>query len=308
MFDAPANEETQSSSAHLASPDVVYTKRQMNEIIKNAVNLFDVVRLVDPLNMVVYAIEDGEFRVQKDSCYHVWNKQDRCENCISARCFMDKKRYSKFEFIDHDAYHVVAQVVNVEGREFVLEVVTASYDDVLLSAFGDNDFVEQITHFNHKVYTDELTGLSNRRFMNDRLSIMVGRATHAGDSLAVAMVDIDDFKLVNDSFGHLAGDKALKEAASAIEEGFAHIKEDIVVRYGGDEFFLAAQGITRSDLEERLEKVEALAVDNDFGFTLSIGAAYLPEAQGETIEDLIHKADGAMYEAKAAGKGRIVIR
>lgn len=300
--------DERTTSAHLASPDVVYTKKQMNDIIKNAVNLFDVVRLVDPINMVVYTIEDGEYRVQKDNCYHVWNKQDRCENCISARCFMDKKRYSKFEFIDHDAYHVVAQVVNVEGREFVLEVVTASYDDVLLSAFGDNDFVEQITHFNHKVYTDELTGLSNRRFMNDRLSIMISRATHAGDPLAIAMVDIDDFKLVNDSFGHLAGDEALKMAARAIEEGFCRIKEDIVVRYGGDEFFLAAQGITADDLQERLSEVESLASNNDFGFTLSIGAAYLDVARGETIEELIHKADVAMYEAKAAGKGCIVVR
>ena len=117
------------------------------------------VRLVDPISMTVYTIENGELHAQPDSCFHVWNRTARCENCVSSRCFMKRERYSKFEFINNDIYHVVAQPVEVDGKRYVLEVVTASNDNVLLSAFGNNEFVDCVTTFNRKMYTDDLTGL-----------------------------------------------------------------------------------------------------------------------------------------------------
>lgn len=109
--------------------------------------------------MTVYTIENGELHAQPDSCFHVWNRTARCENCVSSRCFMKRERYSKFEFINNDIYHVVAQPVEVDGKRYVLEVVTASNDNVLLSAFGNNEFVDCVTTFNCKMYTDDLTGL-----------------------------------------------------------------------------------------------------------------------------------------------------
>lgn len=288
--------------------ELTYQAKQIQQIIESASHFFDVVRLVDPINMVVYTIEDGELCAAKDSCYHVWNKQDRCENCISARCFADQHRYSKFEFIDHDIYHVVAQCVNVDGRKYVLEVVTASNDDVLLSAFGDNDFVDQITRFNHQVYTDDLTGLSNRRYLNDRLNIMVNRAVSDHASLAVVMMDIDDFKHVNDTYGHVAGDKAIRHAADAFEEALCFDREDIAVRYGGDEFVAAASGNSLVELQECLERLLTLAAANETGFTVSVGAYFQETAQRQSVEELIRKSDEAMYRAKASGKNQFLVK
>lgn len=136
-----------------------YKKAHFQELAAEMSQLFDVVRLVDPISMTVYTIENGELHAQPDRCFHVWNRTARCENCVSSRCFMKRERYSKFEFINNDIYHVVAQPVEVDGKRYVLEVVTASNDNVLLSAFGNNEFVDCATAFNRKMYTDDLTGL-----------------------------------------------------------------------------------------------------------------------------------------------------
>ena len=287
--------------------EISFTKEQLEKLISSTSELFDVVRLVDPINMVVYNLHDGKFTAQADGCYHVWNKTGRCENCVSSRCFIDEARYSKFEFIDQDIYHVVAQPVLVEGRKFVLEVVTASNDNVLLSAFGNNDFVDRITNYNHKVYTDALTQLSNRRYLDERLPVLVNRAAHDGASLSVAMVDIDDFKRVNDVYGPLKGDEVLQTAAAHLKKGIAPGADDIVARYGGDEFFVALKGITREELERRLQKVLELVASSELAITVSVGAHFKPVAERVEAEKLIRRADRAMYGIKTAGKNNYAI-
>ncbi len=284
-----------------------YTIAEISQVIEQNSQLFDVVRLVDPISMTVYRIEDGKLVGQPGGCYNVWHKSDRCENCVSSRCLMDHARYSKFEFIDHDIYHVVAQPVTVDGRKFVLEVVTESDDNVLLTAFGNNDFVNRITEYNHKVYTDELTGLSNRRYLNERLELMATRAAHDKASIAVVMIDVDDFKDINDLQGHLAGDEALRRVSDTLAQAFHPGNEDILARYGGDEFFCALWDIERDDLEGRLRSVQKIAEKTDLGVTMSMGALFEPMARKATAEDLIKSADRVMYGIKAAGKNNYEI-
>ena len=284
-----------------------YKKEQIQALISEMSQLFDVVRLVDPISMTVYTLEDGRLHAQPDSCYHVWNKTDRCENCVSARCFMERERYSKFEFINNDIYHVVAQPVEVDGERYVLEVVTASHDNVLLSAFGNNAFVDRITTFNHKVYTDDLTGLANRRFLDERLDILIERASHDGTPLSVVMMDIDDFKNINDGLGHLAGDKALAQVAAALREALAPTSEDILARYGGDEFIAVLQNVDEAELERRLRAIPVIKVDDDLEVTFSIGAYYQEKAENLDAKSLIQRADRAMYGVKASGKNNFAV-
>ena len=285
-----------------------YKVDQIAQVIESASGLFDVVRLVDPISMVVYAHEDGKLVAQPGGCHQVWGKEDRCDNCISAKCFMDERRFSKFEFIDQDIYHVVAQPVEIDGERFVLEVVTSSNDDVLLSAFGNNDFVERITSFNRKVYADELTELSNRRCMDDHFAILAESVARAASSLAVIMVDVDDFKQVNDTRGHLAGDEVLRSVARAIKRGFAPGHHDIVARYGGDEFFSALCDLSADELRGRIEAVRENVAALDAGVTVSIGAYYQAAATRQTPEQLIAKADEAMYAIKSHSKDGYAIR
>lgn len=286
----------------------VYDINQIDQLIAADSELFDIVRLVDPITLTVYAVRDGRLVAQPGGCHQVWGKEERCDNCISAKCFMNERRFSKFEFIDRDIYHVVAQPVAVDDEHFVLEVVTASNDDVLLSAFGDNDFVERITDFNRKVYVDELTGLSNRRCMNDRFALIAEATARDASALSVAMVDIDDFKVVNDTRGHLAGDQVLRAVADVLQEGFAPTEDDVLARYGGDEFFCAMKDISYDELEARLKRVCEIIDEGELDITLSMGAYHQDSARRMTCEKLIAKADEAMYGVKSSTKNGYAIR
>lgn len=286
---------------------ITYSKDQVPHLLSSMGKLFDVVRLVDPISMVVYTMADGELVAQPNGCFHVWNKTGRCENCISSKCFVSGERLSKFEFIDQDIFHVVSQPVMIENEKYVLEVVTSSDDEVLVTAFGNSDFVDKITGFNHKIYTDELTGVSNRRYLDERLPILVDRAQSADLSLAAIMVDIDDFKDVNDTCGHLAGDEVLKFVASVIAACLAPVGDDIVARYGGDEFFAALHNVSKDVLNQRMDKIQNMIAQDERTPKVSIGVFYQPKIAVIDPIDLVQRADKAMYSVKERGKNGHVI-
>jgi len=153
---------------------------------------------------------------------------------------------------------------------------------------------------------DPLTGLRNRRHMVERFASMLAAAEVAGDTLAVALFDIDKFKSVNDRYGHLAGDAVLIALAHLIQ-GQAP-SGALVARWGGEEFFVAlpgagvATGLAFAD-DLRLRCAQAgIEVDGRMiGCTLSGGVAVYP-ASGTTMDGLFHAADHSMYEAKNAGR------
>ncbi len=160
---------------------------------------------------------------------------------------------------------------------------------------------------------DPLTGLFNRRYLDETLPRELNRAQRINAPLCVVMLDIDGFKQFNDSFGHGPGDLLLREFASVLREYLR--KSDISCRYGGDEFVLI---MPDSSIDETLQRVERIRVFlkelqqiRNTGLkvsviTLSAGIAAMPE-HGSTESELIKAADEAMYAAKQAGRDRIVV-
>lgn len=154
----------------------------------------------------------------------------------------------------------------------------------------------------HLASHDSLTGLPNRVLLDDRLTQAIAHAERDGHSFAVAMFDLDRFKIVNDSFGHRAGDELLKEVAHRLA-GIARAT-DTVARFGGDEFLFIMDRLTKREDAEHIARraVEALQVPIpiagvDIHTTSSIGIAMFPE-DGKSVEMLIANADAAMYCAK----------
>ena len=157
-----------------------------------------------------------------------------------------------------------------------------------------------------QAYYDSLTSLPNRFLSLDRLSQMIKEMERSGEKSAVLFLDIDDFKKVNDSLGHEAGDKLLIESANRLK--LAVRKADTVGRLGGDEFIVLLQSLTDSydaiDVAESLLKSfrEPFKIDEgELILTLSIGVAIYPE-NGDCASDLLRNADIAMYQAKASGR------
>jgi diguanylate cyclase (GGDEF)-like protein len=159
---------------------------------------------------------------------------------------------------------------------------------------------------------DPLTGLFNRRYLEDTLSRELHRAHRRKSPLGAAMLDLDHFKRFNDTFGHNAGDSLLRELGQLLREKLR--KSDISYRYGGEEFVLILPDSSLADTRQRVEQIRGLFKelkirhgDQLLGtITLSAGIAGAPE-HGSTTAELLRAADNALYAAKQAGRDRVVI-
>jgi diguanylate cyclase (GGDEF)-like protein len=147
--------------------------------------------------------------------------------------------------------------------------------------------------------SDALTGLPNRRALDDQLPREMARALRAGSPLCLAIIDIDHFKAYNDTYGHLAGDKVLRDCAAVWDEALRG--EDTILRFGGEEFLVVLPDCGPADATEILERLRAATPE---GQTCSAGlAVWMP---GESVDELVARADKALYEAKESGRDRLV--
>jgi diguanylate cyclase len=148
--------------------------------------------------------------------------------------------------------------------------------------------------------TDDLTGLPNRRAWDHEIGREIARARRQGTPVTVAMVDLDHFKTYNDANGHLAGDRLLKEAAGTWRSVLR--TTDLIARYGGEEFAIALPGCAEEEAERLIDRLRAVT---PAGESCSAGIAEWDGA--EHAEQLLGRADRALYEAKQAGRNRTVV-
>ncbi len=177
---------------------------------------------------------------------------------------------------------------------------------------------DELQVMNHKLEAlsamDGLTGIANRRRFDEVLAKEWARAARQGQSLALAMFDVDWFKRYNDHYGHLAGDECLRAVARTLDASICR-SGDLVARYGGEEFVFIAPAIEGGDALSMAwnvcKAIEALALQHEtstFGcVTISAGVAALMPAEGDTADVLVRCADQALYLAKEQGRNRVVL-
>lgn len=164
------------------------------------------------------------------------------------------------------------------------------------------------------VHTDDLTGLYNRRFLDDFLPGIWNSAIDSATPLAFLMMDIDDFKKLNDCEGHQAGDRCIAKIAQVLAEA-TNRSRDYVLRYGGEEFVVIMTGVSLDEAVETAEQIrssiEQLKMPNRGSalspyITVSVGVYHAVPTQGCSFRQFFSRSDEAMYEAKRAGKNRVV--
>jgi len=153
--------------------------------------------------------------------------------------------------------------------------------------------------------TDVLTGLPNARSLRTAAVLEIARSRRYGQPLSLAFIDVDDFKRVNDSAGHDAGDQVLKHVAAAIRSKLR--ETDVVARYGGDEFIVllpnADEVAARTTAKKLMRAVDEAMCGSEWPVSVSVGAVTCASSQ-MTVETMVQSADRLMYEAKSAGKNR----
>jgi len=203
-------------------------------------------------------------------------------------------------------YNEVIGVINVTNKRYGKDFT--GEDVEMLKAVADQAAVAiNKAQLWDMAVTDSLTGLYVRRYFMVKLQEELHRAERYNNILSIVMADLDRFKKVNDTYGHDAGDRVLKAIGKFLQQNIRDV--DVIARYGGEEFVLmipeAAKDAAHS-LSERLRKnLSEIKFEDLPPITISLGIATYPQ-DGTDPEDLIRKADAAMYAAKRAGRNQVV--
>lgn len=273
--------------------NVKITRQQAAEEAKMLEKVFDVVRFLEG-DFFEQMQDDPRIGVKIGmcQCYDFWKKNKPCENCTSMKAYAEKKQKTKLEFLDADVFLVISRYLEIDDEACVMELVKHLENDTLIDTDGRDKLVGKLKGYQDKLYIDPVTGVYNRRYFEDEIRNMQ-------NSAGVAMIDLDDFKLYNDIYGHDMGDQVLCIVADVIKNCIR--KTDKLIRYGGDEFLLIlsdmVRGTSRGKLLQIQEAIENATIPNcpRLKLTASIGGVISEDGK---IDEAIAKADQLMYKAK----------
>lgn len=275
--------------------DFIVDDKPINgETILTMCDIFDVVRVVNPKTCEAMKVaSDGTLIETGRKCYELWNRSECCKNCTSSIALENQKWMSKLELKDGVLYSVLSRYMRCDGKDYVLEV-----------AFCIDDSFEKV-HDEIGFYPDSI---ALKNYYRDTLTKTYSRAylesfkPNLENAKGIAIADIDEFKSINDTYGHIVGDVALKHISDIIKQCIR--KEDVLIRYGGDEFLLIFDNISEEDFFNKIESIKR-AVHNsciaeypELKHDISIGGAY----GVHPFEKAVDTADKAMYKDKFRNK------
>ena len=206
--------------------------------------------------------------------------------------------------------------VKLAGKDLLAEFLTKATDQVFLDDINLNDqigLLSEINRLRQKSVMDELTGVYNRRYIDERLPVEIGRCMEQKQPLSVIFSDLDYYKKVNDDYGHAAGDHVLRQFAGVLSRNIRKDK-DWIARYGGEEFMIFLSGAGSEKAKEIAERIRTAVMNKPFHFrgeliklTCSFGVytvdnfAVLP-----TVDEILDTVDKRLYQAKQLGRNIVV--
>ena len=270
------------------------TMQQAKDEMECFRKIFDIVRLLDE-DALQKLKEEREQGVEE-----IWNTKEEkrtgyiCSGCVAMDAFYEKKELSKLEFLGDDIYQITAKYVEVDEKPCVLELLKCLDKDSLIAENDRERLVSNLTSYKERLYRDVLTDAYNRRYFEDEIKKKTGPA-------GIAMLDMDDFKLYNDTYGHNAGDMVLTTVAGVILKSIR--KSDILIRYGGDEFLLIIPDVSANDFGARLREIQNKIYNTSIpgysGLQISVSIGGAIARADEKIENVVGVADRFMYQAKS---------
>lgn len=287
---------------------------------------------------ILDSIQDGVYLVDRERRIELWNRgaerisgysaQDVQGHCCAdnilvhiddegtqlcvAECPLQatlndgQVREANVYFRHKDGHRVPVSVRTAPVRDASGNIVAA------VEVFSDNTqkltLLQHVSELEQMALLDPLTGLANRRFMEDRLQVCLDERSRYGWPFGVLFLDIDHFKRINDTYGHNVGDDALKVVARVLEKNLRSF--DLAARWGGEEFVVVCKNVDEKLLRETANRLRALVEQStcrvgsdEIRVTVSVGGA-LP-GRDDTVAGLVKRADALMYQSKKAGRNRV---
>lgn len=295
---------------------------EIKEMVGIQKEFFDIIRIVDPIKKIAYEFDENMsiFCIKQYKCYMSWSTGNSCTNCIAMHTYNEKKSYGKFEFVDNTIYNVMTKYIEVNGTGYVLEMIKDVTNSILMGSHSESGYeniICKIRNLNNKVVTDPLTKIFNRRYFDENIQAIIEKNISENKNCAFVMSDIDDFKRVNDTYGHLAGDKVLYTIAQLYKNNIK--KYDFVIRFGGEEFLIILTNIEKGNAIKKVEnmckQVENTKIhveEHTVSVTASFGVAFFYEGDNhgdnlnKKILNSIKICDKRLYKAKKEGKNKVV--
>lgn len=274
--------------------EIKMTMEQAQKQMETFRQLFSEVRLLSASDLGMEIGESGQPSTVKTSCQCrlCLGQKSFEEECIARKVLQEKGQKTKFENTGTELNEIIAKYVEVDDIPYIMEYVRRVDTDAVLGDVTQESEKTNMTEFYKILYTDALSQAYNRRYFEDRIRKKVVTA-------GVAMIDLDDFKISNDTYGHEIGDKLLRAVVATIRSVIR--SSDALIRYGGDEFLLVIPNISQKMFEQKLNEIlyhirmVQIPESKNLYLSVSVGAVM---AKNQAVEEVMPKADKLMYEAK----------
>lgn len=290
----------------------------LNDLINNLENffiVFDIARIVDPVSKKVLftKTKTEETFEPTGNCFDFWNQGKICDNCISMISYKTDKTFVKIEYNGEKIFLVTSSSVKLDTGKVVIEFLKDITDTGIIQNIEGKSVTEvykTINSLNEQLVKDPLTGVYNRRFIDERLKVDLYISSLNKVPISIIMADLDFFKRINDTYGHLAGDEVLKNFATLLRKNIREGR-DWVARYGGEEFLIVLKEANRENalsvaerIRNEVEKMVVIYEGNEIKVTASFGVVTL---DSEFCDDdvVLKKVDKNLYLAKENGRNKV---
>lgn len=278
-----------------------YTLEEILNEVEVLKGYFDMVKLVNPF-LACEIDKNGKSDIR---CYTDFKKKERCKNCLASVAIMTANQKSSIISNEEKMFYFSCKPIKINGKKYALEMVSKINDK---NENIEQKLLEEINLLRQEVIIDNLTGVYNRRFLNEQMELIRNDIDNKTSNIAIVICDIDYFKEINDTFGHQIGDEIIISVANVLIDSIIQEKNEAIVRLGGDEFVILTKGREKNELEQMLRNIminihqircDSVEIKN---ISLSIGAAYLNDSPDLTAIEVLGIADKNMYKAKEYGR------
>jgi len=273
--------------------DTTLTQQKLLQFSNESILLNNTLqKILDSQNAILFVTHNNEISYTNDQFMKYFDMKKILD--------MKRKNLKIYEYLDESLEGYDALFERVNSKE---EYVTINKDTFILKATWIESThklftLTKITKLTDNMQRDTLTGVYKKSYFNTRIEKMISN----NEEVVVVVIDIDDFKAVNDTFGHQAGDDVLKEFSTLIRNNIR--ADDVFARWGGEEFLLLFQHANMENALKKVEHIRTLVAEHNFKHVGHMTASFglTGKNESDTIHTLLQRADKALYEAKKSGK------